>query len=57
LLTQAAFQTYAVVAAELDGTADLAREGVYAELVGKPWLYRFDGDPDNCRLIEFHWNR
>ncbi|WP_433282647.1 hypothetical protein [Micromonospora sp. CA-244673] len=21
---------------------------------GKPWLYRFDGDPDNCDLIEFH---
>ncbi|SNT60732.1 hypothetical protein SAMN05421812_112176 [Asanoa hainanensis] len=20
----------------------------------KPWLYQFDGDPDNCRLIEFH---
>lgn len=20
----------------------------------EPWLYRFDGDPDNCDLIKFH---
>ncbi|MFC4017215.1 hypothetical protein ACFOW4_04550 [Micromonospora sp. GCM10011542] len=23
----------------------------------EPWLYRFEGDPDRCDLIEFHRNR
>ncbi|GIF63890.1 hypothetical protein Ais01nite_19250 [Asanoa ishikariensis] len=23
----------------------------------EPWLYRFDGDPDNCDLVEFHRDR
>ncbi|MEV0431202.1 hypothetical protein [Micromonospora sp. NPDC050495] len=49
-------------------TLDLASESTEDMMLGdiqlwisgdreEPWLYRFDGDPDRCHLIEFHRKR
>jgi hypothetical protein len=39
------------------GTEDLMLEDFQLWISGdraEPWLYRFDGDPDDCDLIKFH---
>ncbi|KKJ97523.1 hypothetical protein [Micromonospora sp. HK10] len=40
-----------------ESTEDLRLDDVQLWISGdreEPWLYRFDGDPDRCDLIEFH---
>ncbi len=41
-------------------TEDLMLDDLQVWISGdreEPWLYRFEGDPDKCDLIEFHRNR
>ncbi|MEU6206526.1 hypothetical protein ABZ814_23425 [Micromonospora musae] len=40
-----------------EGTEDMMLDDLQVWISGdreEPWLYRFEGDPDNCHLIEFH---
>ncbi|MEV6367073.1 hypothetical protein AB0L86_09300 [Micromonospora musae] len=43
-----------------EGTEDMMLDDLQVWISGdreEPWLYRFEGDPDNCHLIEFRRTR